>query len=263
MCSRILLVFSFAALFAVLHGSRSGAQVISGDLVGTVLDKTGAVVPGATIEAMNTETGVKYDTRASETGAYHFSNLPVGNHNVSASASNFATTVMNLNGDSAGDRPIFNPSGVKNTGSGVTPLCTSAVAVCPATVSDAIDNHTGVVGYLADHPNAQSIQAGYGALSNVGRSTLQLDPINDVDLSALKRINMTERFKVEFRASATNLFNHRQYVGGFLNDVAPPNPVFTGTQRNMLLANNPAFNDPSAVFSNNPRTMQLVLKFIF
>jgi hypothetical protein len=169
----------------------------------------------------------------------------------------------NLNLDSAGDRPIFNPNGVKGTGTGVTPLCTSAVAVCPATVDDALNNPTGVVGYLADNPNAQYIEAGYGALSNAGRNTLQLDPINDVDLSALKRFSITERFKVEFRASATNLFNHRQYVGGFLNDVAPPNPGFTGTQRNMLLTDNPAFNDPSAVFSSNPRTMQLVLKLIF
>jgi hypothetical protein len=169
----------------------------------------------------------------------------------------------NLNGDSAGDRPIFNASGAKGTGSGVVPLCSSAVAVCPTTVNDAFDNPTGVVGYLASNPNAQYIQTGYGALANVGRSTLQLDPINDVDLSALKRINITERFKVEFRASATNVFNHRQYVGGFLNDVAPPNPAFTGTQRNMLLPDNPAFNNPSAVFSSNPRTMQLVLKLIF
>jgi hypothetical protein len=29
------------------------------------------------------------------------------------------------------------------------------------------------------------------------------------------------------------------------------------------LPDNPAFNNPSAVFSSNPRTMQLVLKLIF
>ena len=38
----------------------------------------------------------------------------------------------NLNGDSAGDRTILNPSGVKGTGTGVVPLCTSAVATCPS-----------------------------------------------------------------------------------------------------------------------------------
>jgi Carboxypeptidase regulatory-like domain len=170
----------------------------------------------------------------------------------------------NLNGDSAGDRVILNPSGVKGTGSGVIPLCTSAVASCPTTLTAAQSNPVGVVGYLATNPNAQFIQAGYGALANVGRNTLQLNPINDVDLSALKRISFSERFKLEFRASASNLFNHPQYVGGFLNDVRPiPSPGFIGSQRNMLEPQNPAFNNPAAVFSSNPRTLQLAVKFLF
>jgi hypothetical protein len=69
---------------------------------------------------------------------------------------------------------------------------------------------------------------------------------------------------VEFRASASNLFNHAQYVGGFINDVAPiPSPGFIGPQKNMLLPNNPDFNKPSTVFSSNPRTLQLALKIFF
>src|SRR6202166_3922591 len=71
------------------------AQVISADLVGTVLDKTGAGVPGATIEAVNSETGVKYNTEANESGEYRFNNLPVGTYSLSASSSNFATTTIN------------------------------------------------------------------------------------------------------------------------------------------------------------------------
>ena len=70
----------------------------------------------------------------------------------------------NLNGDSAGDRVIANPGGIEGTGSGVVPLCNSAVAVCPATLTDALKRPAGVVGYLATNPNAQYIQAGYGAL---------------------------------------------------------------------------------------------------
>src|ERR1700740_3587740 len=50
-------------------------QVIRADLVGTVLDKTGSGVPGATVEAVNSETGLKYHTRANENGAYRFNNL--------------------------------------------------------------------------------------------------------------------------------------------------------------------------------------------
>ena len=167
----------------------------------------------------------------------------------------------NLNADSAGDRVIANPGGVKGTGSGVTPLCNATVPVCPATVSDANDNPAGVVGYLADNPNAQYIQAGYGALANVGRAGLQLNPINDVDVTALKRFTITERFRVEFRASATNVFNHPQYIGGFLNDVAPIG--FTGSEAGFAQPQNSAFNQPSAFFSSNPRVMTLALKIFF
>ncbi|HEX3943596.1 MAG TPA: hypothetical protein VHW69_05865, partial [Rhizomicrobium sp.] len=167
----------------------------------------------------------------------------------------------NLNGDNAGDRVIFNPAGTSGVGTGVTPLCNATVVTCPTSVADAHTTPAGVVGYLATNPNAQYIQAGYGALANVGRSTLQLDPTNDVDLTALKRFNITERFKIELRGSASNLFNHAQYIGGFLNDVGAIG--FTGTERNMLLPQNGAFNTPSAVFSSNPRQLTLSLKIFF
>ena len=71
------------------------AQVISGDLVGTVLDKTGAAVPNAKVDVTNAETGVKYQTVANDSGEYRFNNLPVGTYNVSAMTSNFATTTIN------------------------------------------------------------------------------------------------------------------------------------------------------------------------
>ena len=87
--------FFLAAILSLLASNHSQAQVISGDLVGTVLDKTGAAVPGATIEAVNVETGVKYTTKANDAGEYRFTNLPVGAYHVSVSAANFATTRVN------------------------------------------------------------------------------------------------------------------------------------------------------------------------
>jgi Carboxypeptidase regulatory-like domain len=91
------LVFSCVAILALsltIVGGTS-AQVISADLVGTVLDKTAAAVPGAAVEAVNSETGVKYDTQANANGEYRFNNLPVGTYSVSGSSSNFATTTIN------------------------------------------------------------------------------------------------------------------------------------------------------------------------
>src|SRR6202162_2801351 len=95
-CGRFL-VFSCMAILALslIIVVAVSAQVISADLVGTVLDKTGAGVPGATIEAINSETGVKYNTEANESGEYRFNNLPVGTYSLTASSSNFASTTIN------------------------------------------------------------------------------------------------------------------------------------------------------------------------
>jgi hypothetical protein len=51
-------------------------------------------------------------------------------------------------------------------------------------------------------------------------------------------------------------------VGGFLNDVQPATG-FTGFQRSMLEPSSPNFNQPSTVFSSNPRQLTLVLKLFF
>jgi hypothetical protein len=187
----------------------------------------------------------------------------------------------NLNGDSAGDRTILNASGTKGTGTGSSPLCRSVVAAancnngqlfctgdpavdgppatsgCPVGV-DTIDN---VVGYQANSSTAQYIQANYGALADVGRNTLQLNAINDWDVTALKRFTVTERFKVEFQVQALNVFNHPQYVGGFLNDIAPIG--YTGFQRSVLEPQSSTFNQPSSVFFSNARALQLALKIFF
>ncbi len=88
------LILATLVLGLAISGQVS-AQVISGDLVGTVLDKSGAVVPGARVEATKTDTGAKYETKANESGEYRLNNLPIGVYSVSASTANFATTTIN------------------------------------------------------------------------------------------------------------------------------------------------------------------------
>ncbi|HEY2545189.1 MAG TPA: carboxypeptidase regulatory-like domain-containing protein [Candidatus Acidoferrum sp.] len=163
----------------------------------------------------------------------------------------------NVNGDSAGDRAIFNSKGVPGTGTGVTPLCNSGLptgTACSASPAN-------IVAYAAINPNAQYIQAAVGAVADVGRNTLQLAPINDIDMTAVKRFTITERFRVEFQAQFFNLLNHPQFVGGFLNDIAPVG--FTGSQVNVLRPQSSDFNTPSTQFASNARSMQLALKFFF
>ncbi|MBS1867298.1 MAG: carboxypeptidase regulatory-like domain-containing protein, partial [Acidobacteria bacterium] len=93
------LYMMFVALAVVAltlaFAGQASAQVISGDVVGTILDKSGAAVPNASVEAVNADTGVKYSTQADGSGEYRFSNLPVGTYNISAWANNFAKTTVN------------------------------------------------------------------------------------------------------------------------------------------------------------------------
>ena len=65
------------------------AQLVSGNLTGTVYDATGAVVGNATITAHNDATGIDATTMSTSTGEYRFANLPVGAYTITASAKGF------------------------------------------------------------------------------------------------------------------------------------------------------------------------------
>jgi hypothetical protein len=155
----------------------------------------------------------------------------------------------NLNGDAASDRVIVNPAGQDGVGSKVTPLKNTAGAT---------------VAYQATNPNARYIVAGSGAYPNAGRNTLAGRPIDNVDVNMLKNFSVTERWKIQFAAQFLNLLNHAQFVPGFVNRA--DNPVILNNStisRSLLIPGNANFNNPEAVFSNNPRYIQLSLKVIF
>lgn len=153
----------------------------------------------------------------------------------------------NLNGDGAGDRVVINPKGNKGLSSDVT----------------ALKNGSGAtVAYLANNPNAYYIRANSGMLTNAGRNTLQMPPINNWDMSLLKRLAVTERYKFECSARLLNAFNHPQFVGGSLNDIASIGQT-SAAATSYLIPGQANFNIPRLTFASNARTIQLVAKFIF
>jgi len=158
-------------------------------------------------------------------------------------------TDSNLNGDPFADRTVVNPAGKDGVGSGV----------------DALTNSRGdVVGYLAQNPNARYIQAGPGAYANGGRNTLAGRPIDNVDLNLLKNFSIRERTKLQLSAQFFNLLNHAQFVPGFINRVDNPSTPNTGGNIfNYQTPGNAIFNNPEAVFTSNPRGIQLALKILF
>ena len=80
---------SFAALFMMFAlAVPTWAQEQRGSIEGVVRDSSGAVLPGATVEA-KAPTGVVLSTTADETGTYRFPSLAPGNYDVTASLSGF------------------------------------------------------------------------------------------------------------------------------------------------------------------------------
>ena len=65
------------------------AQTTSGDLVGTILDSSGAGIPNARVKVANVDTGVNTAATTNEGGLYRFSNLLTGRYDVTVDASGF------------------------------------------------------------------------------------------------------------------------------------------------------------------------------
>jgi hypothetical protein len=85
------------AMVLLMAGVVAFGQTTSGDLAGTVVDATGAVIPGASITVTNVNTGVTTNTTGTATGEVHVSNLLPGSYDLTASAQGFANyTIKNL-----------------------------------------------------------------------------------------------------------------------------------------------------------------------
>ncbi len=72
-----------------LVASVAFAQSDRGTITGTIMDPAGAMIPNASIEARNTETGALYETVSTETGNYTLAQLPAGMYQMSASVPGF------------------------------------------------------------------------------------------------------------------------------------------------------------------------------
>jgi len=88
----------------VLFTSAALAQLTTADILGTVTDATGAVVPNATIVLTNTGTNEKRTTTSNGSGDYSFNILPVGHYSVSITATGFQAQIVRDLAVEAGDR---------------------------------------------------------------------------------------------------------------------------------------------------------------
>jgi hypothetical protein len=88
----------------VLFTSAAFAQLTTADILGTVTDATGAVVPNATVVLTNNGTNEKRTTTSNGSGDYSFNILPVGHYSISVKAAGFQAQVVRDLSVEAGDR---------------------------------------------------------------------------------------------------------------------------------------------------------------
>lgn len=92
--NKVLLAMVIALVLAT--SGIISAQTITGTILGTVTDKTGAVLPKATVTISNTGTGLTRSAVTDEQGRYEARALPVGNYEVKVELSSFGTQVRQL-----------------------------------------------------------------------------------------------------------------------------------------------------------------------
>ena len=110
-CTRMLrglglaLAFSTAPLaVSALLAPSAMAQVTTADIVGTVTDATGAVIPNAQVTVVNLDTRETRTDTASGSGDYQFTLLPVGRYSITVKVAGFKTSTTPVLAVEAGDR---------------------------------------------------------------------------------------------------------------------------------------------------------------
>jgi hypothetical protein len=137
------------------------------------------------------------------------------------------------------DRPNLNPGFSPNPISGVT-------AGCQGALIPAGPLHTPARWF---DPCAFSLQTP-GTYGNLGRNTVTLPGLQDVDVALVKNTSLTERARLEFRAEAFNVLNHANF----------------GIPARSIFNSNGGRNGSAGIITTTAtanRQMQLGLKLIF
>jgi len=78
-------------------GTKPGAAqgIITGSIGGSVVDPTDAIIPGATVTAVNDSTRTTLQAKTSAEGAFLISNVPIGTYTITIEANGFGTSTVN------------------------------------------------------------------------------------------------------------------------------------------------------------------------
>src|SRR3984957_15914545 len=85
-------ISAFLALVIAVAPAGLRAQTVDTAIVGTVMDNSGAVVPGAKVTVTSVSTGIAKSAVSKATGEYTVNYLNPGTYNVEVTANGFSTT---------------------------------------------------------------------------------------------------------------------------------------------------------------------------
>ncbi len=93
--AKALCLLAFASLLTSVSVPVASAQgIITGGITGSVVDSTGAVIPGASIEAKNESTGILLQAKSDAEGAFRIADVPIGSYAVTVKATSFGPAQM-------------------------------------------------------------------------------------------------------------------------------------------------------------------------
>ena len=91
--NHVVRVLSVAAFMITIAGGAASAQATA-ELNGRVTDESGAVLPGVTVTATQSDTGFARAVVTDETGGYVMPNLPTGPYRLEVALQGFRTYVQ-------------------------------------------------------------------------------------------------------------------------------------------------------------------------
>lgn len=156
-------------------------------------------------------------------------------------------------GGNTADRPNYNPDGSPGTRAQISSTSPTGY-VNPDAGNAPIDPRQAM--YVAVSCTSTTTACPSG---NLGRFTSRFPRQNNLDATITKSISLTERFKLELRADAFNLFNHRQYG---IASISPFDAGSTTIQANVTTSQAGRFLNPG--FANGgARVLRYQLRFVF
>src|SRR5215468_5715040 len=131
------------AILLMTSVAFSQTQITTGVIQGTVLDPSGAVIPGASVEAHNLDTQIRSAATSDENGRFSFLALTPGRYEIIAKKEGFSTIVVQVIDLTVGQARSLNLTmKVSAAGETVTVNATTAIDTTATESSSTLNNIT-------------------------------------------------------------------------------------------------------------------------